>query len=144
MHRPFFGLKCHFFVPFCDPYTGLLVDVFGDYKYLFFMCGSVIVTGGLFLFVMNIYNYHMLGKENTAKGIEQNQNNTENQDRVSVLEAETKQTRESETELTDPEAKETNGARQDPWSGEGKNTQLTNVISLCSMNVRSTCMCVYG
>ncbi|KAM7423127.1 hypothetical protein PAMA_010923 [Pampus argenteus] len=49
------------------PAAGLLVDVYNDYKYLFFMCGTVIVAGGLFLFVMNIYNYHMLEKENAAK-----------------------------------------------------------------------------
>ncbi|XP_061641945.1 monocarboxylate transporter 2-like isoform X2 [Phyllopteryx taeniolatus] len=45
------------------PTAGLLVDIFGDYKYLFFLCGTVIVTGGIFLFIMNIYNYHMLEKE---------------------------------------------------------------------------------
>ncbi|XP_061544780.1 monocarboxylate transporter 2-like isoform X2 [Phycodurus eques] len=27
------------------PTAGLLVDIFGDYKYLFFLCGTVIVTG---------------------------------------------------------------------------------------------------
>lgn len=85
------------------------MDVFGDYKYLFFMCGSVIVTGGLFLFVMNVYNYHMLDKENTAKDQGQNLNNVESQDRVSVLEVEMKQT--SEAELTG--AEERNGAKQE-------------------------------
>ncbi|XP_061689798.1 monocarboxylate transporter 2-like isoform X2 [Syngnathoides biaculeatus] len=45
------------------PTAALLVDIFGDYKYLFFLCGGVIVTGGIFLFIMNIYNYHMLEKE---------------------------------------------------------------------------------
>lgn len=75
------------------------------------MCGSVIVAGGLFLFIMNIYNYHMLDR---AKGREQNQNNLENQDRVSVLEAEMKQTSVAAMELTNPEDKEKNGAKQDP------------------------------
>lgn len=60
------------------------MDIFGDYKYLFYMCGSVIVTGGLFLFVMNIYNYHMLEKEKTAKDREQNQKTIENQNEVSA------------------------------------------------------------
>ncbi|KAF3689556.1 Monocarboxylate transporter 2 [Channa argus] len=80
------------------PAAGLLVDIFGDYKYLFFMCGSVIVTGGLFLFIMNIYNYYMLEKENRAMDREQNQNNIENQDQVIVLEQETKQTPEASKE----------------------------------------------
>lgn len=87
------------------------MDVFGDYKYLFFMCGSVIVTGGLFLFIMNIYNYHMLDR---AKGREQNQNDLEIQDRVSVLEAEVKQTSEAAMDSTNPEAKEKSGAKQNP------------------------------
>uniref|UniRef100_A0A3Q0RI11 Major facilitator superfamily (MFS) profile domain-containing protein n=1 Tax=Amphilophus citrinellus TaxID=61819 RepID=A0A3Q0RI11_AMPCI len=49
------------------PAAGLLVDLFHDYKYLFLMCGSVITAGGLFLFVMNIYYYHMLEKEKRAE-----------------------------------------------------------------------------
>ncbi|XP_075951817.1 monocarboxylate transporter 2-like [Anarhichas minor] len=66
------------------PAAGLLLDVFDDYKYLFFMCGSVIVAGGVFIFVMNIYNYHMLEKEKPAKVREQNQMTIENQDQVSA------------------------------------------------------------
>ncbi|XP_070758746.1 monocarboxylate transporter 2-like [Enoplosus armatus] len=97
------------------PAAGLLVDIFGDYKHLFFMCGSVIVTGGLFLFVMNIYNYHMLEKEKTAKNTEQNQQNPETQDQVSVSEAGMKQTPEAAMELTEPEAKEKNGAQRHLW-----------------------------
>lgn len=60
------------------------MDFFDDYRYLFFMCGSVIVTGGLFLFVMNIYNYYMLDKEKAAKVRELNQITMENQDQVNI------------------------------------------------------------
>ncbi|XP_077460048.1 monocarboxylate transporter 2-like [Stigmatopora argus] len=63
------------------PTAGLLVDVFGDYKYLFFLCGTVIVTGGIFLFIMNIYNYHMLEKERSH----QNANNMEDHDKLEEL-----------------------------------------------------------
>ncbi|XP_029007233.1 monocarboxylate transporter 2-like [Betta splendens] len=94
------------------PAAGLLVDVFGDYKYLFFMCGSVIVTGGVFLFVMNIYNYHMQDKENPAKDPGHNLNNVESQERVSVSEAEMKQTSEAANELNGAEEK--NGAKREP------------------------------
>lgn len=87
------------------PAAGLLVDVFGDYKYLFLMCGSVIVTGGLFLFVMNIYNYHMLDKEKAAKNNEQGQKETENQDKANASEVEMEQT-------------EMNGAQQDVENAE--------------------------
>lgn len=65
------------------------------------MCGSVILIGGLFLFIMNIYNYHMRKKEETAEDIEQNQKNMEKQDQVEM-----KQTTEAVTEKTEPEAKE--------------------------------------
>ncbi|XP_026163463.1 monocarboxylate transporter 2-like [Mastacembelus armatus] len=94
------------------PAAGLLVDIFHDYKYLFFMCGSVILTGGLFLFIMNIYNYHMLEKENRVKDREENQRNTE--DQVSVSEAEMKQTPEAEEEQTEPQANGSNGVLLDP------------------------------
>lgn len=30
---------------------------------MFIMCGAVITTGGLFLFVMNVYNYHLIDKK---------------------------------------------------------------------------------
>ena len=79
------------------------MDVFGDYKYLFFMCGAVIVAGGVFLFVMNVYNYHMLEKEKTGKKSQQGQN-MENQGQVSI----------SEAEVTEPEAVEMQRAPQDP------------------------------
>ncbi|KAM9523735.1 monocarboxylate transporter 2-like [Salvelinus alpinus] len=45
------------------PIGGALVDTFGDYKYLYLMCGAVMVFAGLFLFVMNVYNYRMLERE---------------------------------------------------------------------------------
>lgn len=75
------------------------------------MCGSVIVTGGVFLFVMNIFNYHMQEK---AKDTEQNQKSIENQDQVSVSETGMNQTPEAAMERTEPEAKEKNGAQRNP------------------------------
>ncbi|XP_042351401.1 monocarboxylate transporter 2-like [Plectropomus leopardus] len=93
------------------PVAGLLVDIFGDYKYLFLMCGSVITTGGLFLFVMNIYNYHVLDKENSTKDRKKNQKAIEKQDQVSV--SEMKPIPEAATAQTEPESKE-NRAQKDP------------------------------
>lgn len=78
------------------------MDIFDDYKYLFFMCGGVITTGGLFLFVMNVYNYNRLEKANRGKETEQNQNSVENQEQASGSEA--------QMELMDSEVKETNTA----------------------------------
>lgn len=90
-------------------HTGLLVDIFGEYKYLFLMSGSVIVIGGLFLFLMNIYNYYMLEREKPAEDREQNQKNIENHDQ-STSDAEMK----AAMEQTEPQAKEKNGAQRDP------------------------------
>lgn len=53
------------------PTAGLLVDIFGNYKYMFLMCGGVITTGGTFLFIMNIYHYHMLKKGLSSADTEQ-------------------------------------------------------------------------
>lgn len=80
------------------------MDVFGDYKYLFFMCGGVIIAGGVFLFVMNMYNYHMLEKENRLKNREE-ANDAEEQ-----------------TDLNEPEATNVNTARQCPELEHDKET----------------------
>ncbi|CAI5767561.1 monocarboxylate transporter 2-like isoform X1 [Podarcis lilfordi] len=49
------------------PIGGTLIDMFGDYKYMFIKCGAVMVLAGLFLFIMNYYNYRMLAKEKKAR-----------------------------------------------------------------------------
>lgn len=33
------------------------MDMFGDYSYMFYMCGAVMLTAGFLLFAMNYYNY---------------------------------------------------------------------------------------
>ncbi|XP_063765963.1 monocarboxylate transporter 2-like isoform X2 [Eleginops maclovinus] len=96
------------------PTAGLLVDIFGDYKYLFFMCGSVILSGGLFLFVMNIYNYHMLEKEKPGMDREKKQINVESQAHLTASEVEMKRNPEAEMERSEPEAKEANGVQREP------------------------------
>lgn len=65
------------------------------------MCGAVIMSGGLFLIIMNIYHYHMLEKEKAEHNGAPSQD-VENQDGVSLSEAQ----RESTTQ--------TNGDPQDP------------------------------
>ncbi|MBN3323397.1 MOT2 protein, partial [Atractosteus spatula] len=45
------------------PIGGALVDIFGDYKYMYYVCGAVMLFSGIFLFVMNFYNYRILEKE---------------------------------------------------------------------------------
>ncbi|CAL1609813.1 unnamed protein product [Knipowitschia caucasica] len=70
------------------PAAGLLVDVYGDYKYLFLMCGGVIVAGGVFLFIMNTYRYHTLRTLRTDLKPAKGQNSVD-QGQEPVSEAET-------------------------------------------------------
>ncbi|KAL6464373.1 hypothetical protein MHYP_G00266900 [Metynnis hypsauchen] len=51
------------------PIAGALVDMFGDYSYMFYMCGAVMLTAGLFLFIMNYFNYRRLDQ---AKRVQEN------------------------------------------------------------------------
>lgn len=43
--------------------------MFGDYSYMFYMCGAVMLTAGLFLFAMNYYNYR---RKDTARHAQEN------------------------------------------------------------------------
>ncbi|XP_043079939.1 monocarboxylate transporter 2 isoform X2 [Puntigrus tetrazona] len=52
------------------PISGLLVDIFMDYKYMYFACGVMMLAGGIFLFIMNYYNYRWLEKEQTQRKVE--------------------------------------------------------------------------
>ncbi|KAL7864571.1 hypothetical protein AOLI_G00159910 [Acnodon oligacanthus] len=45
------------------PISGALVDIFMDYKYMYYACGVMMLVPGLFLFVMNFFNYRWLEKE---------------------------------------------------------------------------------
>nr|XP_034959158.1 monocarboxylate transporter 2-like [Zootoca vivipara] len=49
------------------PIGGTLIDMFGDYKYMFIKCGAVMVLAGIFLFIMNYYNYRMRCKRGENK-----------------------------------------------------------------------------
>lgn len=52
------------------PISGLLVDIFMDYKYMYFACGIMMLAGGIFLFIMNYFNYRWLEKEQNQKKVE--------------------------------------------------------------------------
>uniref|UniRef100_A0AAY4E9Z8 Major facilitator superfamily (MFS) profile domain-containing protein n=1 Tax=Denticeps clupeoides TaxID=299321 RepID=A0AAY4E9Z8_9TELE len=45
------------------PISGALVDIFMDYKYMYYACGVMMLVPGIFLFVMNFYNYRWLEQE---------------------------------------------------------------------------------
>lgn len=46
---------------------GYLVDVYHKYEYLFIMCGSVILSGGVFSLLMNLCHFHALRKDEERK-----------------------------------------------------------------------------
>lgn len=52
---------------FAPPHAGFLVDIYHDYKYLFIMCGSVILTGGLLSLLMNICHFRAVKKHQEEK-----------------------------------------------------------------------------
>lgn len=45
------------------PISGALVDVFGDYKYMYYACGVFMLAPGIFFFVMHYFNYKRLEEE---------------------------------------------------------------------------------
>ncbi|CAN0106736.1 monocarboxylate transporter 2-like [Lampetra fluviatilis] len=45
------------------PIGGWLVDVTGDYKYMYYVCGAIVMVAGIYLFIANGINYHLLAKE---------------------------------------------------------------------------------
>ncbi|XP_072305208.1 monocarboxylate transporter 2-like [Eucyclogobius newberryi] len=45
------------------PISGALVDVFGDYKYMYYTCGVFMLLPGIFFFIMHYFNYRKLEDE---------------------------------------------------------------------------------
>ncbi|CAJ1084733.1 monocarboxylate transporter 2-like [Xyrichtys novacula] len=45
------------------PLSGALVDIFGDYKYLYYACGVFMLVPGIFFFIMHYFNYKRLDEE---------------------------------------------------------------------------------
>lgn len=43
--------------------SGALVDIFGDYKYMYYACGVFMLTPGIYFFIMHYYNYKKLDEE---------------------------------------------------------------------------------
>lgn len=40
-----------------------MVDVFGDYKYMYYACGVMMLVPGIFFFIMHYYNYKKVEEE---------------------------------------------------------------------------------
>ncbi|KAI3356876.1 hypothetical protein L3Q82_003524 [Scortum barcoo] len=45
------------------PLSGALVDIFRDYKYMYYACGVFMLLPGIFFFIMHYYNYKKLDEE---------------------------------------------------------------------------------
>lgn len=39
------------------------MDAFGDYKYMYYACGVIMLLPGIYFFVMHYYNYKKLDEE---------------------------------------------------------------------------------
>ncbi|XP_063303031.1 monocarboxylate transporter 2 [Pelobates fuscus] len=49
------------------PLGGWLVDITGNYKYMYFVCGCIVIVASIYLFIGNAINYRLLEKEKRAK-----------------------------------------------------------------------------
>lgn len=45
------------------PLSGALIDIFGDYKHMYYTCGVFMLVPGIYFFIMNYYNYKKLDEE---------------------------------------------------------------------------------
>ncbi|XP_072305207.1 monocarboxylate transporter 2-like [Eucyclogobius newberryi] len=45
------------------PISGAMVDAFGDYKYMYYTCGVLMLLPGIFFFIMHYYNYKKLDEK---------------------------------------------------------------------------------
>ncbi|XP_060931387.1 monocarboxylate transporter 2 [Limanda limanda] len=59
------------------PMSGALVDKFGDYKYMYYACGVMMLVPGIFFFVMNYYNYKKLDEERMQSAAAEMRNSEE-------------------------------------------------------------------
>ncbi|XP_051026487.1 monocarboxylate transporter 2-like [Acomys russatus] len=48
---------------FGPPFAGKLVDLTGEYKYMYLACGTIVIIAGMWLFIGNAVNYNLLRKE---------------------------------------------------------------------------------
>ncbi|KAM4678536.1 monocarboxylate transporter 2 [Discoglossus pictus] len=49
------------------PLGGWMVDITGNYKYMYFVCGIIVITASIWLFIGNAINYRLLAKEKMMK-----------------------------------------------------------------------------
>ncbi|XP_051886173.1 monocarboxylate transporter 2-like [Pristis pectinata] len=45
------------------PLAGWLVDITQDYRYMYLVCGSIVIAASIYLFIANAINYRLLAKE---------------------------------------------------------------------------------
>ncbi|XP_018417093.1 PREDICTED: monocarboxylate transporter 2-like [Nanorana parkeri] len=52
------------------PLGGWLVDITGNYKYMYFVCGVIVIVASVYLFIGNAINYRLLAREKLANKTE--------------------------------------------------------------------------
>lgn len=43
------------------------MDAFGDYRYMYYACGVIMLVPGIYFFIMHYYNYKKLDEEQRAE-----------------------------------------------------------------------------
>ncbi|MBN3294035.1 MOT2 protein, partial [Polypterus senegalus] len=85
-------------------FSSALVDAFGDYKYMYYVCGAVMLLAGIFLFIMNYYNYRLLEKEEKEREKEEEEEKVELEIPGSEACCESEETNEKPTTAEQEEA----------------------------------------
>lgn len=75
------------------------MDIYHNYEYLFIMCGSVILTGGVLALLLNLCHFHALRKKEEgkkSKGGGPSQSDAEKQAQVEqIMEASAEEAKET-------------------------------------------------
>lgn len=98
------------FLSFCFSISGWLVDVTGEYQYMYFVCGVIVIVASIWLFIGNAINYRLLAKEKKLEDEKQKaQKNTDLKEAEPLTnnENEDAASRADKT-LEDPSERETN------------------------------------
>lgn len=91
--------------------SGLLVDITGDYQYMYVVCGIIVITASIWLFIGNAINYRLLAREKQVE--EERQRALKNADSKEVeplthKESEEAVDRSSRLQDNNPSERETN------------------------------------
>lgn len=94
----------------CVCISGWLVDVTGEYQYMYFVCGVIVIVASIWLFIGNTINYRLLAKEKKLEDEKQKaQKNADSKEAEPLTNNESDDAaRIADKALEDPSERETN------------------------------------